>query len=295
MRVLKAFLVPGLLIQLLALLLVQHSTSAQFTDQSQSTTNAFAAKTMRAPALTATASGATVSLAWTNPDALSGPNASFIVQRASGDCTAPGVFTTLSGSPFATTTLATTDAPGANGAYCYALQSALYSWRSSTVTAAATVRVVTVPKLRLLSADPGVCGAVGSLSTMTGASNVVISARSSVIFAAAPTEGLTNVPAGAHVLTIALPGVGSPASVAYTAEVGTCAGTTFTSLGNASDSLVLDKADQTRVVNVRVATGVTLNAGTYLALRVTNNGSANLKLTGNQAESTLEAPAGAGY
>ncbi len=295
MRGLKAFVILGLLAQLVFLLAVRESTAARFTDQSVSAANAFSAKTMAASALTANASGATVSLGWTNPESLSGPDAGFIVQRASGDCTSPGAFAALSGSPFAATTLATTDAPGANGTYCYSVQSALYSWRSATATAAVTVRIVTVPKLRLLSADPGVCAAAGSLSAATGASNVVVAARGSVVFAAPATEGLTNIPAGTHLLTISLPGAGSPTNVSYTAEIGTCAGATFTTLASASDSVVLDKADQTRVLEIRTTAAVTLSAGTHLAIRVTNHGASNLKLTGNQAESTLVAPAGAGY
>jgi hypothetical protein len=171
----------------------------------------------------------------------------------------------------------------------------LYSWRSTAATTAATVHIVTLPKLRLLAADPGVCGAVGSLSTGVGASNVVVAAHAHVIFAAAASEGLTGVPAGAHTVTLLFPGSPSGGSVVYTVEVGTCSGTAFTALGSVSDSFVLGRADQTRVMSVTTPRSVTLGAGAYLALRVTNSGASNFKLTGNQAESTLEAPSGADY
>lgn len=296
MHALKPLLVLAALALALALLLSQHSTSATLTDASASTANAFATRSLQAPALIATASGASANLSWTNPDALSGPDASFIVQRASGDCTAPAVFTPLTGSPFATAVLATTDTPGASGTYCYQLQSALHSWRSPAATAAVTLRVVTVPKLRLLAADPGVCGAGRSLSAAIGAANVVVPGRSSVTFAAAPAEALTSVPAGTHVATLVFPGVpGAARSVSYTVELGTCAGTAFTPLAAVSDAFVLGRDSATRVLNLAIPAPTTLNDGTYLAVRITNHAGQNLRLNGPTGESTLDAPAGGGY
>ncbi|MGE0228673.1 MAG: hypothetical protein AB7I38_08770 [Dehalococcoidia bacterium] len=295
MRGIKAIVIIGLAAQVLFLVAVGQSTAARFTDGTQTAVNAFSAKTMQTPALIATTSGATVTLDWTNPDALAGANASFIVQRASGDCSAPGEFTALPGSPFTATTLTATDAPAAGGVHCYSVQSALYSWRSQAATAAATLQQSGIPTFRLRSGAPGVCSAAASLQAGAGDGNVVIRRDSSVLFAAPASEGAARVPAGDHVATLSFPGISSSRNVSYTVQLGICRDGVFTSLASESDGFRLDGSGATRILTLRVANEVALPSGTYLAVRITNERSQNLRLNGPNGQSTLEAPAGAGY
>ncbi|MEZ4553424.1 MAG: hypothetical protein R3B59_05895 [Dehalococcoidia bacterium] len=295
MRGIKAIVIVGLAAQLLMMLAVGQSTAARFTDDTRAAANAFSAKTMQTPALTATTSGATVILDWTNPDAPAGANASFIVQRASGDCSAPGEFTALPGSPFTATTLTATDAPAAGGVYCYSVQTALYSWRSPTATAAATLQQSGVPAFRLRSGTPGVCFAGASLRVAAGDGNVVIRRDSDALFAAPAAEGAARVAAGDHVATLSFPGISSSRNVSYTVQLGTCRNGVFTSLASASDGFRLDGSGATRVLTLRVSNEVALPSGTYLAVRIINERSQNLRLNGPQGESTLQAPAGASY
>src|SRR5947208_632960 len=105
MRGLTLFFAIAALIGLLGVALGQRYSEARFTDAGQSSSNTFTTKRLQPPTLTTAANGSVADLSWTNPDALSGPNASFAVERANGDCTAPGTFAAITGSPFAITAL----------------------------------------------------------------------------------------------------------------------------------------------------------------------------------------------
>lgn len=301
MRRLHLVLAFGLLVQLLTLSLAQHSTGATLTDQSLSAKNAFVAKTMQPPALSATVAGSSVSLAWTNPDALSGPNASFIVQRAAGNCSAPGTFSPIAGSPFATNIPTMSDTPGAPGTYCYAVQSALYSWRSAAGAAGSTnQRTVTVlspvTAVYVSSAASGVCGTAATLTAGSGGGSVTLGSGVGQVFAAPKAEALTGVPGGTHVARIEFPATASSGTVNYSVEIGVCGASGFRSLGTQTDRFSLGNNPRTRTLSITVSAATPLGADEYLAMRLVNTGTRQFTVgSSSNGVTRLTAPAGATY
>lgn len=244
-------------------------TDATFTDRVLSDGNTVAAGNLQPPVLTATVSGTTVSLSWTNPDGLSGPNASFVLQRASGSCTAPGTFSPVSGSPFAITTLGTTDSPG-TGTWCYAVQARFHNWLSpfgtgSSVNQKTATVSAPIQTLGLNDQSSGSCSGM----TLGAASSGNIGLNSGAggnIFVAPASLGLTQIHAGTHTLTLKRTSSGGNANATVSATIGYCENGTFTAL--ATSATVNITFDQTVHLTMNVGTTVALSPTRLLAVRI---------------------------
>jgi hypothetical protein len=271
-----------------AVVLMPGRSDATLTDQARAGTNTFGNRLLVAPTLSSSVSGGTVTLSWDNPDALSGPAASFAVERASGACASPGAFAPIAGSPFNITTLSTTNAPG-QGTWCYRVRTGYASWTSPFGAAQATVVAPSVTGLLFDGDNQSACSAPGTLTTGTADGEESI-ASGGTLFVARSSEGLTQLAAGTHTVTLtrtATNGAARPVTV----SVGYCNGSTFTALGSASGTFASGVA--TISVNVSVAATTPLDATNLLAVRVSRSGGAvTLSTAGG---SGISAPAGGPY
>lgn len=279
-------------------LLGDHSTEARFTNQGTSSANTFGTRTLQVPTLTATASGTTAQLSWTNPDSALSP--SFVITRAPGTCASPsGAFVAIAGSPFASGTISRNDIPGTGGTYCYAVQSSLQQWLSAFGTSTSANQksvtvLATISTLYLSTAAAGTCGTASTLTSVVPASgSVVLTPILSPAETFVATESLTHIPAGNHTVSIRVSTLVTLLAQ-YTVEIGTCTGTTFTSLGSATASVSISLGTTiTSTVNIPTDTSLT---GKALAFRITNTGVLITVATGDPAGlSGIVAPAGTTY
>jgi hypothetical protein len=268
-------------------------TDAAFTDRVVSGANTVGAGNLQPPVLTASVSGTTVNLSWTNPDGLTGGSSSFIVQRASGACTSPGTFSAISGSPFAITTLSTTNSPAA-GTYCYAIQSKYHNWLSPFGTSASVnQKTVTVSApisgLGLSDQSSGSCGGLTLGGTSSSSSIGLNSGAGGNIFVAPASLGLTQIHSGTHTLTLKRTSSGGNANATVSATIGYCENGTFTGL--ASSSSVSITFDQTVNLTMNVGTTVALSPTRLLAVQINVQPAINIVASA----SSLSAPPGYPY
>lgn len=269
-------------------------TDAAFTDRVTSSGNSVGAGNLQPPTLAASVSGTTVNLSWTNPDGLTGAPSTFVVQRASGPCTSPGTFSAISGSPFAITTLSTTDSPGA-GTWCYVVQAKFHNWLSPFGTASSvnqksvTVSHTPVETLTLTaSTSTGTCGTQQlNGSTLSGSTVLATSGTTSATWVL-NAGSATELRAGTYSFTLQRNphgGAGANATMAavtFSVEIGVCDGGVFVAKGSATGSFpaLSSPATQTTSVSVTVSGPTTLDIDTLAAVVVTNTTSTS----GNQQQ-----------
>jgi hypothetical protein len=270
------------------------STDATFTDRIASIDNDVKNGNLQPPVLTANVSGSTVNLSWTNPDLLSGPNASFIVQRASGNCTSPGTFSPISGSPFSGTS--TTNSPG-TGTWCYVVVAKYYNWTSpfgtsasvnqktATIAATATGFYLSKQTSAATCADYQLATSLGNVNNDGDDTISKLTGSKIWTYTTKPPNGI-----GTGTFTFAINGRAESGPVNLVLEVGYCASNVqgnFVAVGSTSVTFTQSATNNVQTFTGTVPTAHTLTGVQTLAIRIRNVDTLDdLKIKIGQPQST---------